>query len=120
MGIYLGSRYIVDHYEHTDIVTANDVLLNRLDSAWDDPFALPERWWRQEQLADVKSGLGSIVDREFGGRALWGLKDPRLCVLLPAVAGTSQTATDRTPFHYCPAEPVRDCPVAYEARRVQH
>ena len=83
MGIYLGSRYIVDHYEHTDIVTANDVLLNRLDSAWDDPFALPERWWRQEQLADVKSGLGSIVDREFGGRALWGLKDPRLCVLLP-------------------------------------
>lgn len=85
------------YYEHNDVVNLHDRFLGRLGAAWDDPFPPefdPGVWpdlapapglptYRQELLA--------ILQRDFAGQGndrpaaapVWGLKDPRLCLLLP-------------------------------------
>ena len=83
MGVWLGSRYIVDHYENSEIVDLNNELLDTLGSSWDDVFALPDQWWLDERLSVFKDRGMHLLEREFGAHALWGIKDPRICILLP-------------------------------------
>ena len=71
------------HWEHAGIVGLHDRLLAALGSSWDDVCPLPERWWERPEVAPLRAELLALARRDFGGRPLWALKDPRLCRLLP-------------------------------------
>ncbi len=83
------------YYEHNDVVNLHDRFLGRLGAGWDDPFPPefdPGVWpdlAPAPGLPTYRQELIAILQRDFtgqGGRSaapLWGLKDPRLCLLLP-------------------------------------
>ncbi|MGH8414804.1 MAG: glycosyltransferase, partial [Gammaproteobacteria bacterium] len=70
-------------YEHNGITNLHDELLISLGSSWDDPRNLPENWLRDPRIADFSTRITTLLLREFSNRPLWGVKDPRLCRLLP-------------------------------------
>ncbi len=70
-------------WEHADIVAAHDRLLEHLDSSWDDELPLAHGWWRREGVSSYRDELRDILLRDFSRSALWILKDPRICRLLP-------------------------------------
>ena len=72
------------YFEHPEIVALHDALLRALGSRWDDYLPLPSGWTETE----VTSGkfappLVAILKRDFGEASLFGVKDPRLCRLMP-------------------------------------
>ncbi len=83
------------YYEHNDVVNLHDRFLGRLGVAWDDPFPPPfdgDGWPGLAPgpgLPTYQEELLAILKRDFTGEAdrspapPWGLKDPRLCLLLP-------------------------------------
>ncbi|MDM8558081.1 sulfotransferase [Candidatus Parabeggiatoa sp. HSG14] len=90
LGVHLGSGLMPKHltnelgfWEHFKIVKANEQILQRLDSSWLDSTALPEQWWHFKTLAPLRQYLSEVLRQEFSNSSLWGIKDPRLCRLLP-------------------------------------
>ncbi len=71
------------HWEHEEIVRAHDGLLASLGSWWDDDEPLPSDWVDREITREVRSQLLAILERDFAQISIFGLKDPRLCRLLP-------------------------------------
>jgi hypothetical protein len=70
-------------YEHIDIVNLHDRLLLAAGSSWDDTDPRPPEWLAETATARFREDLREILRRDFASSALWGLKDPRLCRLLP-------------------------------------
>jgi len=70
-------------FEHTGIVNLHDEVLSLFDARWDDPRSLPEWWERDPRLAPLRQRLRATLRQSFAGAPLWGVKDPRLCRLLP-------------------------------------
>ena len=90
LGVDLGESLLPAHadneagyWEHEEIVLVHDRLLAALGTAWDDPTPLPAAVQLGETARPFRDELLGIVARDFGGSPLWGLKDPRLCRLLP-------------------------------------
>ncbi len=91
LGVALGPRLIAAQegvnergfWEHDEIVEIHNALLHALDSVWHDILPLPERWWRSDPVRPFRDRLEKVLRRDFGGAPLWGLKDPRMCRLLP-------------------------------------
>lgn len=71
------------HWEHRDIVEIHERLLGALGSSWHDERPLPENWWRAERIVPFRQELLAILHRDFSESPLWGIKDPRMCRLLP-------------------------------------
>ena len=75
-------------WEHEDIVDAHDELLLNLNSQWDDLLPLDEtfgeKWWETDIVKSFFKRLTALVKRDFRDAAVWALKDPRMCRLLPA------------------------------------
>ena len=70
-------------WEEADIVALNDELLAGFGQRWDDIQEFPENWFQSKNALAVKDKILSTLMAEFGNSAVWGLKDPRLCRLLP-------------------------------------
>lgn len=70
-------------WENRLVVETHERLLMTLLSSWDDLGPLPEKWWEQPKVAPFKEELSRLLAQEFSTSILWGLKDPRLCRLLP-------------------------------------
>jgi len=70
-------------FEHSDIVQLHDQLLESFGLCWMDFKPLPQNWLDAESVVIVKRKIRHIIDRDFSEAELWGLKDPRLCVLFP-------------------------------------
>ena len=70
-------------WEHEEIVAVHDRVFSHLGRSWQDPRPLPEGWTEQPALETFRDELAAIVRRDFSGGGVWGLKDPRLCRLLP-------------------------------------
>lgn len=90
LGVALGPRLMPatkdnpqGYWEHLDIVGLHDALLHVLGRRWDDIRPLPPGWESTPVARDVAQRLKAILLRDFSGAALWGLKDPRLCRLMP-------------------------------------
>ncbi|WP_432460875.1 sulfotransferase family protein [Agarivorans sp. QJM3NY_25] len=68
-------------WENAHLVDFNDQLFDELGSSWEDPcYCLhPARSfseaWQQRAL--------QLIEQEYAGSAVWGMKDPRVSVLLP-------------------------------------
>ena len=71
------------YFENSRVMGLHEELLASLGSSWDDPRPLPPGWWEDPRLATFAEQLRRILEEEFGGEPLWGVKDPRLCRLLP-------------------------------------
>ena len=72
------------YYEHIDIVNLHDRLLLALGGSWDETRPLPPDWWLDDTLTgSYRAELLNLLRRDLSTAPLWGLKDPRLCRLLP-------------------------------------
>jgi hypothetical protein len=71
------------YFEHPEIVALHDSLLQALGSRWDDCLSLPSGWADNESTRDIRSSMIGILKRDFSGAPLFGIKDPRLCRLMP-------------------------------------
>lgn len=90
LGVNLGSDLLPPQddnpkgfYESREVMRLHDEILAALDSTWDDPRPLPDGWERDPRIARFKVELRNFIRREFWDSALLGVKDPRLCRLLP-------------------------------------
>lgn len=91
LGVDLGQSLIPAHaainakgyWEHRGIVEIHERLLGVLGSSWHDERPLPENWWRTEMVVPFRRELSAILHRDFSEAPLWGVKDPRMCRLLP-------------------------------------
>lgn len=70
-------------WEHEAIVDLNDRILAALGSSWDDVRPMPDSWWTDERVTPIRAEIVRILRQDFGSVRLWGLKDPRICKLLP-------------------------------------
>jgi hypothetical protein len=70
-------------WEHIDIAEIHDQLLLELGSSWDDVRPLPAMWEKTSEAQRAMQSLRAVIDRDFSNIPLWGVKDPRLCRLLP-------------------------------------
>lgn len=70
-------------WEHAEIVSIHDRLLEDLNSSWDDESPLPDQWWHLPLATDYRSKIINILRRDFSDLPIWLIKDPRMCRLLP-------------------------------------
>ncbi len=71
------------YWEHNAVYHLHESLLEALGSSWDDCLPLPPDWRDSAQAAAARREGLALLDQEFAGLPLWGVKDPRLCRLLP-------------------------------------
>jgi GT2 family glycosyltransferase len=71
------------YWEHSEVVQLHDGLLAALGLHWDDVRPLPPAWTTTPGAVAAASLLRAVIERDFAAAPLWGLKDPRLCRLLP-------------------------------------
>jgi GT2 family glycosyltransferase len=68
------------YWEQADIVGIHNTAMAAYGLAWDDIRPMAPALLRD---AAVARDLRMILSREFAGAPLWGIKDPRLCRLIP-------------------------------------
>jgi len=91
LGVQLGRRLYSGHaginakgyFEHGDIADANDEALLAMGSSWDDVLLKDDDWWHRPELARYADKIRRYIRRDFSSCELWGVKDPRVCRLLP-------------------------------------
>jgi GT2 family glycosyltransferase len=90
LGVELGDKLLrpsgdneAGFWEHRDLVVLHDRLLAAVGSTWDDPRPVREGALLSDATKPVRDDMLAVLRRDFAGRPLWGVKDPRLCRLLP-------------------------------------
>lgn len=91
LGITLGKKLYAGHaninakgyFEHRDIVDANEEALLALNSAWDDILPKQDNWWKNNKLGIYSNKIKHCLRKDFSHAALWAVKDPQLCRLMP-------------------------------------
>lgn len=90
-GVELGGRLLPPadgnnqhgFWEHADAVDIDERILHHLGRSWWDARSLPARWL-ESPVADASRGrIAALARGEFSAVPLWGIKDPRICRLLP-------------------------------------
>jgi hypothetical protein len=71
------------YWENVEVLSIHDTLLGGLGLAWDDVRPLPNGWQRSTEAVVAREALRDWIVREFGQTTIWGVKDPRLCRLIP-------------------------------------
>ncbi len=92
LGVDLGDRLAAGHagindlgyFEHVAILDHHDALLADLGSRWDDVLPLPEGWWETEAAKRHGAAILATLKHDFAAAPFWGVKDPRMCRLVPA------------------------------------
>ena len=70
-------------WEPDDIVRIHDELLSSAGSSWDDVSPFPESWYGSNVVDGFRERILHILERDFSRSAIFVLKDPRICRLLP-------------------------------------
>ncbi len=71
------------YYEHIEITELNDAVFDAIGYYWFDVRPLPRAWDSAPEVSKVRDAIINVLERDFSSAPLWGLKDPRLCRLLP-------------------------------------
>ena len=71
------------YFENAEIVDINKILLKDLNARWDVPAEFPPHWWTKKNFQERKAGIKTILNGEFADVPIFGIKDPRLCLVLP-------------------------------------
>ncbi|MCH2037576.1 MAG: hypothetical protein MK137_03170 [Rickettsiales bacterium] len=90
LGIYLGEEFIETNqynqkgfWEHSDVVSIQEAMLAQIGYGWDDIRAMPKEEALIDSLTDEINKLEILLLKELSHYNLWGVKDPRICRLLP-------------------------------------
>ncbi|MCH7666396.1 MAG: sulfotransferase family protein, partial [Acidobacteria bacterium] len=70
-------------FEHLEIRDLHRRLLGDLGRTWHDLRALSPEELATNAIRDFRRNAREVLERDFGSAPLWGIKDPRLCRLLP-------------------------------------
>jgi hypothetical protein len=70
-------------WENQPVVEIHDRLLASLRTSWDDPRPLPADWLQMPEVDGFRQEIIQALQDDCLKYSLWGLKDPRLCKLLP-------------------------------------
>jgi glycosyltransferase involved in cell wall biosynthesis len=71
------------HWEPSDVVRVNDRILSAADLSWDSLLPVPPGWFDTPEAVALEKQVTSALRRNYVGRPLWLLKDPRLSRTLP-------------------------------------
>ena len=90
-GVFFGKDFIPPQahvnergfWEHRDIVRINEDLLRSLGGSWHDPPRFGDDWRESTLIQKLLSEAVSLIRDEFLPHRLPGVKDPRICILLP-------------------------------------
>lgn len=87
LGVETGSNFMEPrvwnpkgNFELLNLYEINERILSRLDSSWDSPCLLPENWW-DDGFDEIKKDSINLL-KNFDAEII-GMKDPRLCRVLP-------------------------------------
>ncbi|HDH04760.1 MAG TPA: glycosyltransferase [Nitrospirae bacterium] len=69
-------------FENQDVVKLNDRILSQLGFSWSNPF-IGEIEARVQELDFFFHDALEILEKSYKENFLWGIKDPRMCLLLP-------------------------------------
>lgn len=97
-------------WENLPIVRIHDRLLESLRTSWDDPRPLPTGWLQRPEVAGFRDEIIQVLQGDSLKFSLWGLKDPRLCKLLPLwldILDEQEASTVFIHIHRHPAEVAR-------------
>ena len=70
-------------WEHARAVQIHEELLAALGRTWHDVREMPEGWLEHPATYAAVDEIERLIRKDFQGRALWAVKDPRMCRLLP-------------------------------------
>ncbi|MGQ9368815.1 sulfotransferase family protein [Azospirillum sp. ST 5-10] len=70
-------------WEHNSIVPIHERLLRALGSHWSDPAPLPGGWTTRTEVRALAREIVDVLRHDFDRPGDWGMKDPRMCRLLP-------------------------------------
>lgn len=70
-------------FEHVGLGGINVELLVKYGGDWYAPPVFLPGWEESEALADLRNRALERVEANFGGKELWGFKDPRTCLTFP-------------------------------------
>lgn len=71
------------YWEHRGLFELHERLLSCTGSSWHDHRAMPLGWRELEDVEEIRGEILSLLREELVDSPLWGVKDPRLCRLLP-------------------------------------
>jgi hypothetical protein len=90
MGVELGSDLLpaaadneAGFWEHRQIQFIHDRIYESLHLDWTNVSPLPVDWWKQPEIETYRQQLREVLKGDFGSHALWGVKDPRICAMMP-------------------------------------
>ncbi|MGH8559967.1 MAG: hypothetical protein ACRESZ_21440 [Methylococcales bacterium] len=71
------------YWENEKIVEIHEKLLRSLGYTWHDARLLPDNWLTMKVVRAKKNEIIEIISTEFTDYQVLGIKDPRICRLLP-------------------------------------
>ena len=71
------------HWEHYRLMRLNERILELLGGSWRDPPPMPPGWESSAKVTALREEALEIIGESFGGKPLWGWKDPRNSLTLP-------------------------------------
>jgi len=77
-------------WEHAEVVQIHEELLEALGRTWHDVRDMPEGWLQEPASYVAIDRLVKLIRRDFEGKSLWAVKDPRMCRLVPLWQATLQ------------------------------
>lgn len=91
LGVFMGSSLFAPQegvnekgfFENSLLVDINDRLLDESLLSWDHPLALTLAGEQQPHLSAYQNEAKLIIEKDYRGKLLWGMKDPRTSLLLP-------------------------------------
>jgi len=70
-------------WEHVEAVDIHERFLASIGRTWHDVRELPRGWLDTPAALLALDEIAGLIRREFAGRRLWAVKDPRMCRLVP-------------------------------------
>ena len=71
-------------FENKKVYDFNDLkLLPLLGTSWDDIADLPEEWLDRDEVKALYAEAEAIVHDDYSDLQIFGMKDPRICILFP-------------------------------------
>jgi hypothetical protein len=90
LGVDLGSDFLepaadnpAGYWEHRVTYHIHERMLNALGRTWHTLFPFPQAWWKDEVIDPYRKQIVRALQQDFSESPLWGIKDPRMCRLMP-------------------------------------
>ncbi len=90
LGVELGENLLpstaaneTGFWEHREVVALHTEVYAVFGHDWNSVSKLPALWWEDDRVRPLREKLAAMLKHDFSGNRLWGVKDPRLCDMLP-------------------------------------